>query len=171
MPQRPAYNPEQIETKWQKRWLESGVFNAEFPSDKPKYYCLIEFPYPSGNGLHVGHPRSNTALDIIARKRRMEGYNVLYPIGYDAFGLPTENFAIKNKVHPAVVTKKNIDHFRQQLQRPVSFDYTRMRSTPLTLAYYGADPVDFPETAGKRPGLAKPRCSSTAPAARAACQL
>ena len=90
MQQRPAYNPEQIEKKWQKRWLDSGVFNAEFPSDKPKYYCLIEFPYPSGNGLHVGHPRSNTALDIIARKRRMEGYNVLYPIGYDAFGLPTE---------------------------------------------------------------------------------
>ena len=130
MPQRPAYNPDQIETKWQKRWLESGVFNAEFPSDKPKYYCLIEFPYPSGNGLHVGHPRSNTALDIIARKRRMEGYNVLYPIGYDAFGLPTENFAIKNKVHPAVVTKKNIDHFRQQLQRlGFSFDYTREVNT------------------------------------------
>ena len=130
MPERPAYNPEQIEKKWQKRWLDSGVFDAEFPSDKPKYYCLIEFPYPSGNGLHVGHPRSNTALDIIARKRRMEGYNVLYPIGYDAFGLPTENYAIKNKVHPAVVTKKNIDHFRQQLQRlGFSFDYTREVNT------------------------------------------
>ena len=130
MQQRPAYNPEQIEKKWQKRWLDSGVFDAEFPSDKPKYYCLIEFPYPSGNGLHVGHPRSNTALDIIARKRRMEGYNVLYPIGYDAFGLPTENYAIKNKVHPAVVTKKNIDHFRQQLQRlGFSFDYTREVNT------------------------------------------
>ena len=130
MPERPAYNPEQIEKKWQKRWLDSGVFNAEFPSGKPKYYCLIEFPYPSGNGLHVGHPRSNTALDIIARKRRMEGYNVLYPIGYDAFGLPTENYAIKNKVHPAVVTKKNIDHFRQQLQRlGFSFDYTREVNT------------------------------------------
>ena len=136
MPQRPAYNPEQIETKWQKRWMESGVFNAEFPSDKPKYYCLIEFPYPSGNGLHVGHPRSNTALDIIARKRRMEGYNVLYPIGYDAFGLPTENFAIKNKIHPAVVTKKNIDHFREQLQRlGFSFDYTREVNTT-DPAYY-----------------------------------
>ena len=130
MQQRPAYNPEQIEKKWQKRWLDSGVFNAEFPSGKPKYYCLIEFPYPSGNGLHVGHPRSNTALDIIARKRRMEGYNVLYPIGYDAFGLPTENYAIKNKVHPAVVTKKNIDHFREQLQRlGFSFDYTREVNT------------------------------------------
>ena len=136
MPQHPAYNPEQIETKWQKRWMESGVFNAEFPSDKPKYYCLIEFPYPSGNGLHVGHPRSNTALDIIARKRRMEGNNVLYPIGYDAFGLPTENFAIKNKIHPAVVTKKNIDHFREQLQRlGFSFDYTREVNTT-DPAYY-----------------------------------
>ena len=126
MQEKKPYIPEKIEKKWQKRWQESGVFNAEFPSTKPKYYCLIEFPYPSGNGLHVGHPRSNTALDIIARKRRMEGYNVLYPIGYDAFGLPTENFAIKNKVHPAVVTKQNIDHFREQLQRlGFSFDYSR----------------------------------------------
>ncbi len=124
------YQPEKIEKKWQERWEESGVFNAEFPSKKPKYYCLIEFPYPSGNGLHVGHPRSNTALDIIARKRRMEGYNVLYPIGYDAFGLPTENFAIKNKIHPAVVTQSNIDHFRDQLKRlGFSFDYTREFST------------------------------------------
>ena len=130
MCERPAYNPEAIEKKWQKKWAETGVFNAQFPSDKPKYYCLIEFPYPIGNGLHVGHPRSNTALDIIARKRRMEGYNVLYPIGYDAFGLPTENFAIKNHVHPAVVTKKNIDHFRDQLQRlGFSFDYTREINT------------------------------------------
>ena len=101
MQEHPQYNPEAIEAKWQKKWADSGVFKAQFPSDKPKYYCLIEFPYPSGQGLHVGHPRSNTALDIIARKRRMEGYNVLYPIGYDAFGLPTENFAIKNHVHPA----------------------------------------------------------------------
>ena len=136
MQQLAPYRPEAIEKKWQQRWEQSGVFNAEFPSDKPKYYCLIEFPYPSGNGLHVGHPRSNTALDIIARKRRMEGYNVLYPIGYDAFGLPTENFAIKNKVHPAVVTKKNIDHFRQQLQRlGFSFDYTREVNTT-DPAYY-----------------------------------
>ncbi len=126
MQERTPYTPDAIEAKWQQRWEESGVFNAEFPSDKPKYYCLIEFPYPSGNGLHVGHPRSNTALDIIARKRRMEGYNVLYPIGYDAFGLPTENFAIKNKVHPAVVTKQNIDNFRSQLKKlGFSFDYSR----------------------------------------------
>ena len=130
------YQPEMIEKKWQARWEESGVFQAEFPSSKPKYYCLIEFPYPSGNGLHVGHPRSNTALDIIARKRRMEGYNVLYPIGYDAFGLPTENFAIKNKVHPAAVTQENIDHFRSQLKRlGFSFDYSREFSTT-DPAYY-----------------------------------
>ena len=130
------YQPEQIEKKWQQRWEESGVFEAEFPSEKPKYYCLIEFPYPSGNGLHVGHPRSNTALDIIARKRRMEGYNVLYPIGYDAFGLPTENYAIQHKVHPAVVTRQNIDHFRGQLKRlGFSFDYSREFSTT-DPAYY-----------------------------------
>ena len=136
MQEHPQYNPEAIEAKWQKKWADSGVFKAQFPSDKPKYYCLIEFPYPSGNGLHVGHPRSNTALDIIARKRRMEGYNVLYPIGYDAFGLPTENFAIKNHVHPAVVTKKNIDHFREQLQRlGFSFDYSREVNTT-DPAYY-----------------------------------
>ena len=136
MQEHPQYNPEAIEAKWQKKWADSGVFKAQFPSDKPKYYCLIEFPYPSGNGLHVGHPRSNTALDIIARKRRMEGYNVLYPIGYDAFGLPTENFAIKNHVHPAIVTKKNIDHFREQLQRlGFSFDYTREVNTT-DPAYY-----------------------------------
>ncbi len=126
MPERPAYTPEKIEKKWQKYWKENGTFNAQFPSDKPKFYGLIEFPYPSGNGLHVGHPRSNTAMDIIARKRRMQGYNVLFPIGWDAFGLPTENYAIKNNVHPAIVTKKNVDHFREQLQKiGFSFDYSR----------------------------------------------
>ncbi|MCL1855157.1 MAG: leucine--tRNA ligase [Clostridia bacterium] len=124
------YQPEIIEPKWQKRWDESGVFTAQFPSEKPKYYCLIEFPYPSGSGLHVGHPRSNTALDIIARKRRMEGFNVLYPIGFDAFGLPTENYAIKNHVHPAAVTAENINRFRAQLKRlGFSFDYSRELST------------------------------------------
>ena len=90
------YNPAEIEPKWQKIWEETHAFEAEDDHSKPKFYGLIEFPYPSGQGLHVGHPRSNTAMDIIARKRRMEGYNVLFPIGYDAFGLPTENFAIKN---------------------------------------------------------------------------
>ncbi len=94
------YCPAEIEKKWQKIWDENKAFEASDDYSKPKFYGLIEFPYPSGNGLHVGHPRSNTAMDIIARKRRMEGYNVLFPIGWDAFGLPTENFAIKNKVHP-----------------------------------------------------------------------
>ena len=126
----PQYNPAQIEAKWQKHWDEAGTLNAEADHSKPKFYPLIEFPYPSGQGLHVGHPRSNTAMDIIARKRRMEGYNVLFPIGYDAFGLPTENFAIKNHVHPAIVTKQNIDHFREQLKRlGFSFDYTREINT------------------------------------------
>lgn len=124
------YEPKQIEKKWQDRWEQSGVFRAESNHDKKKYYCLIEFPYPSGKGLHVGHPRSNTALDIIARKRRMEGYNVLYPIGYDAFGLPTENYAIKNKIHPAKVTADNIENFRNQLKRlGFSFDYSREVNT------------------------------------------
>ena len=101
------YNYKEIESKWQKIWEDKKAFNASDDFSKPKYYCLIEFPYPSGAGLHVGHPRSNTALDIISRKRRMEGYNVLYPIGWDAFGLPTENFAIENNIHPAVVTQRN----------------------------------------------------------------
>ena len=120
------YDPAVIEVKWQNRWAEEGTFHAEYPSDKPKFYGLIEFPYPSGAGLHVGHPRSNTAMDIICRKRRMEGYNVLYPIGYDAFGLPTENYAIKNNIHPAKVTRDNIKRFRTQLQKlGFSFDYSR----------------------------------------------
>jgi leucyl-tRNA synthetase len=120
------YNPAAIEKKWQNIWAESGAFKATDEWDKPKYYCLIEFPYPSGAGLHVGHPRSNTALDIIARKRRMEGYNVLYPIGWDAFGLPTENYAIANKVHPRDVTRENIAKFRKQLMKlGFSFDYSR----------------------------------------------
>ncbi len=125
-----AYDPKQIEPKWQKIWEESHAFEATDDYSKPKFYGLIEFPYPSGQGLHVGHPRSNTAMDIIARKRRMEGYNVLFPIGWDAFGLPTENYAIKNKVHPAAVTQKNIDHFREQLKKiGFSFDYTREVNT------------------------------------------
>ena len=126
----PAYSPAEIEAKWQRHWEENHSFAAEKSHAKPKFYPLIEFPYPSGAGLHVGHPRSNTAMDIIARKRRMEGYNVLFPIGYDAFGLPTENYAIKNHVHPAVVTEKNIARFRQQLKRlGFSFDYDREIST------------------------------------------
>ena len=125
-----SYNFKAIEKKWQDKWEETGAFHAETNSKKPKFYTMIEFPYPSGAGLHVGHPRSYTALDIIARKRRMEGYNVLYPIGWDAFGLPTENFAIKNKVHPKIVTAKNIANFTRQLKMlGSSFDWSREINT------------------------------------------
>ena len=124
------YDPSVIEPKWQKNWEDAHCFEAEASHEKPKFYGLIEFPYPSGMGLHVGHPRSNTAIDIICRKRRMEGYNVLYPIGWDAFGLPTENYAIKTGIHPAVVTKNNVDHFREQLKRlGFSFDWSREVNT------------------------------------------
>ena len=120
----------QIEKKWQDIWEKEEAFRAKEDYTLPKFYGLIEFPYPSGAGLHVGHPRSNTAIDIIARKRRMEGYNVLYPIGWDAFGLPTENYAMKNGVHPAIVTKQNIDRFRRQLKSMgFSFDYSREVNT------------------------------------------
>ena len=108
------YNFKQIESKWQNVWYSQNTFAAKQDFTLPKYYCLVEFPYPSGQGLHVGHPRSYTALDIVARKKRLEGYNVLYPMGWDAFGLPTENFAIKNHIHPAEVTKKNVAHFKEQ---------------------------------------------------------
>ena len=124
------YDPQGIETKWQKIWADSRCFEAVTDSDKPKYFPMIEFPYPSGQGLHVGHPRPFTAMDVIARKRRLEGYNVLYPIGYDAFGLPTENYAIKTGIHPAKVTHDNIIRFRNQLQRlGYSFDYSREVNT------------------------------------------
>ena len=130
------YNPAEIEPKWQKHWDDNQTFAATNDYSKPKFYGLIEFPYPSGNGLHVGHPRSNTAMDIISRKRRMEGHNVLFPIGWDAFGLPTENFAIKHNIHPAIVTKQNVDHFRMQLKRlGFSFDYSREVDTT-DPAYY-----------------------------------
>ena len=125
MPVKP-YVPAEIEPKWQKYWDDHQAFAASEDHTKPKFYSLIEFPYPSGHGLHVGHPRSNTAMDIISRMRRMQGYNVLFPIGWDAFGLPTENYAIKNNIHPAIVTKENIDHFRVQLKKlGFSFDYSR----------------------------------------------
>ena len=124
------YNFKEIEKKWQDKWDEANCFHAENNSDKPKYYAMIEFPYPSGAGLHVGHPRSYTALDIIARKRRMDGYNVLYPIGWDAFGLPTENYAIKNKIHPKKVTAANIANFKRQLKMlGFSFDWDREINT------------------------------------------
>jgi leucyl-tRNA synthetase len=124
------YNPKVIEKKWQDIWAKEGTFYASDDKTKPKYYALIEFPYPSGQGLHVGHPRPYTAMDIVARKRRMQGYNVLFPIGWDAFGLPTENYAIKNKTHPKEVTEQNIKRFKSQLQAlGFSFDWSREINT------------------------------------------
>lgn len=124
------YNHKPIEGKWQKIWEDKGVFHAENNSEKEKFYALIEFPYPSGQGLHVGHPRPYTALDTVARKCRLQGYNVLYPIGWDAFGLPTENYAIKNHIHPEIVTKQNIARFKKQIQSlGISFDWSREINT------------------------------------------
>jgi len=124
------YNPATIEPKWQKIWEEEKAFHAPNDFTKPKFYALVEFPYPSGQGLHVGHPRPYTALDIVSRKRRMQGYNVLYPMGWDAFGLPTENYAIKNHIHPRVVTKQNVARFKGQLQSlGYSFDWDREINT------------------------------------------
>lgn len=124
------YNHKEVETKWQKIWDDEKAFKVEEDYSKPKYYALVEFPYPSGQGLHVGHPRPYTALDIVARKRRMQGYNVLYPMGFDAFGLPTENYAIQNKIHPKTVTENNIRHFKGQLHAlGYSFDWDREVNT------------------------------------------
>ena len=126
------YDYKAVEAKWQKVWEDEKTFHVEIDHKKPKFYALVEFPYPSGAGLHVGHPRSYTALDVVSRKRRKNGYNVLYPMGWDAFGLPTENFAMKNHIHPAIVTKSNVDHFRSQLKAlGFSFDWI-VRSTPPT---------------------------------------
>ena len=125
-----AYNHKVVEKKWQKVWDDNKAFAATDDYSKPKYYALVEFPYPSGQGLHVGHPRPYTALDIVARKRRMQGYNVLYPMGWDAFGLPTENYAIKNKIHPKEVTKNNVARFKAQLHSlGYSFDWDREINT------------------------------------------
>ena len=124
------YNHKVIEKKWQKVWDDNKAFAATDDYSKPKYYALVEFPYPSGQGLHVGHPRPYTALDIVARKRRMQGYNVLYPMGWDAFGLPTENYAIKNKIHPKIVTANNVKRFKEQLHSlGYSFDWDREVNT------------------------------------------
>lgn len=124
------YNHKTIEKKWQKYWEENHTFRAIDFSDKPKYYCLVEFPYPSGDGLHVGHPRSYIALDILARKKRMEGFNVLFPMGFDAFGLPSENYAIKTGIHPSITTRENIDRFTRQLKSlGFSFDWERTFAT------------------------------------------
>ncbi len=130
------YNPKEIEKKWQNIWEEEKAFQVSSDYSKPKYYALVEFPYPSGQGLHVGHPRPYTALDIVARKRRLQGYNVLYPMGWDAFGLPTENYAIQNKIHPKEVTKNNVARFKKQLQAlGYSFDWEREVNTT-DPAYY-----------------------------------
>ncbi len=124
------YDYRTIEQKWQQRWDEENAFVAKNDYTKPKYYALVEFPYPSGQGLHIGHPRPYTALDIVARKKRMQGYNVLFPMGWDAFGLPTENYAIKNKIHPAIVTETNVARFKSQLKMlGLSFDWSREINT------------------------------------------
>ena len=130
------YDYKQIEKKWQNIWDEKQTFAAKEDYTLPKFYALVEFPYPSGQGLHVGHPRSYTALDIVSRKRRLEGYNVLYPMGWDAFGLPTENYAIKNHIHPEIVTGQNIANFKKQLKSlGFSFDWSREINTT-DPAYY-----------------------------------
>ena len=124
------YDYSSIEKKWQKVWDDNHTFEAKNDYTLPKFFGLVEFPYPSGQGLHVGHPRSYTAIDIVARKKRLQGYNVLYPMGWDAFGLPTEYFAIKNHIHPAVVTEKNIANFKRQLKSlGFSFDWSREINT------------------------------------------
>ncbi|MBE6787627.1 MAG: leucine--tRNA ligase, partial [Ruminococcaceae bacterium] len=124
------YNYSEIEKKWQKIWDDNHTFEAKNDYTLPKFFGLVEFPYPSGQGLHVGHPRSYTAIDIVSRKKRLQGYNVLYPMGWDAFGLPTENFAIKNHIHPSIVTENNIANFKRQLKSlGFSFDWSREINT------------------------------------------
>ena len=124
------YDHKKIEPKWQKFWEKKGLHEAEDFSKKPKFYCLVEFPYPSGAGLHVGHVRSYSALDAVVRKKRMQGYNVLYPMGWDAFGLPTENYAIKTRQAPQKVTKDNIKIYKGQIKSlGLSFDWQREINT------------------------------------------
>ncbi len=124
------YDFKTIEEKWQKKWEEARVFEAQDISDKPKFYSLVEFPYPSGAGMHVGHIKAYSGLEVVSRKRRMQGYNVLFPIGFDAYGLPTENTAIKTGVHPRIVTDRNIEKFTSQLKKVgFSFDWTRVIDT------------------------------------------
>ncbi|MDP2873945.1 MAG: class I tRNA ligase family protein, partial [bacterium] len=125
-----SYNPQDFEKKWQDYWDKIGVYQAEDFSTKPKKYILVEFPYPSGDGLHVGHVRSYSALDTVARKKRMEGFNVLYPMGWDAFGLPTENYAIRKGIHPQIATATNIGTFKRQIKSlGLSFDWSREINT------------------------------------------
>ena len=129
------YDFKKIEPKWQKKWDDAGIFKAVDFSDKPKFYGLVEFPYPSGAGMHVGHIKAYSSIEVISRKRRMQGYNVLFPIGFDAFGLPTENYAIKTNTHPRIITDKNIEKFSNQLKSVgFSFDWDRVIDTSLTTA-------------------------------------
>ncbi|MBQ3869585.1 MAG: class I tRNA ligase family protein, partial [Clostridia bacterium] len=126
------YDYKAIEPKWQKIWEDKGVFHAEDISDKPKFYALVEFPYPSGAGMHVGHIKAYSGLDVVCHKRRMEGYNVLFPMGFDSFGLPAENYAIKTNTHPHIITTKNVEHFKDQMKKiGFGFDWTREISTSL----------------------------------------
>ncbi|MBQ3477708.1 MAG: class I tRNA ligase family protein, partial [Clostridia bacterium] len=128
----PVYSPADIETKWQRHWDDTHAFEAEKSHAKPKFYALVEFPYPSGAGMHVGHIKAYSGLEVVARKRRMEGYNVLFPMGFDSFGLPAENYAIKTNTHPHVITTKNVDHFKDQMKQiGFSFDWSREISTSL----------------------------------------
>ena len=124
------YNFAEVEKKWQKKWEDEGVFHADDNSDKPKFYGLVEFPYPSGAGMHVGHIKAYSGLEVVSRKRRMQGYNVLFPIGFDAYGLPTENYAIKTGIHPRKVTDDNIKRFQASLKTSVSLSIGRVLSTP-----------------------------------------
>ena len=124
------YDFKKIEPKWQKKWEDAGLFKAVDFSEKPKFYGLVEFPYPSGAGMHVGHIKAYSSIEVVSRKRRMQGYNVLFPIGFDAFGLPTENYAIKTNTHPRIITDKNIEKFSNQLRRVgFSFDWDRVIDT------------------------------------------
>ena len=124
------YNFREVEPKWQEKWEAAKAFHAEDHSTKPKYYTLVEFPYPSGAGMHVGHIKAYSGLEVVSRKRRMQGYNVMFPIGFDAYGLPTENYAIKTGIHPRAVTDKNIEKFTSQLRRVgFSFDWDRVVDT------------------------------------------
>ena len=142
------YDHKKIEAKWQKYWDDNKVFEVKKDKTKEKFYGLIEFPYPSGDGLHTGHLRSNTAMDIICRKRRMQGYNVLYPIGFDAFGLPAENYAVHKGVNPKITTQKNIQIFTSQLKESgFSFDWSRnFSTTDGTKALWAPDRMDSPTT-------------------------
>ena len=124
------YDFAKIESKWQKKWADADLFAAKDNSDKPKFYGLVEFPYPSGAGMHVGHIKAYSGLEVVSRKRRMQGYNVLFPIGFDAFGLPAENYAIKTNTHPRIVTDQNIERFSNQMKRMgFSFDWDRVIDT------------------------------------------